>query len=376
MLSVRLETLARRGVELIDLTASNPAACGLGQDEAWLRTALTGLPLGSYRPHPLGLLPARRAVVDTLARLGGRVDPGQVVLTPSTSEAYARIFQLLCDPGDSILIPEPSYPLLEYLAELASVELRAYPLPLDPWAPLDLDALTLAADETTRAAVVVSPANPTGWVLGPEAHRPLDALCARSGWALVVDEVFVEFPSRGRTPSSVAALAPEALTFALQGLSKSAGLPGWKIAWSAVLGPAPDRDEALARLELIADAYLGVAEPVQLALSRLLEGAPTWRARVTVRLEENLRTLLAHRPARAPWDVLPSAGGWSAVLRLPHSADEVEVCLALLDAGVRVQPGHYYDFPRGRFLVLSLLPDPAAFEAGVARMRRTLERMF
>src|SRR5262249_12907128 len=156
-----------------------------------------------YDPHPLGLPTARRAVAEALARLGGRVDAAQVLLTPSTSEAYARLFQLLCDPGDSALIPEPSYPVLEYLAELASVELRPFPLPLDPWAPLDLEAMVSAADETTRAAVLVSPGNPTGWVLGPEGHRPLDSLCAASGWALLVDEVFVEFPARGRSPRSV-----------------------------------------------------------------------------------------------------------------------------------------------------------------------------
>ena len=376
LLSVRLETLVRRGVELVDLTASNPSACGLGHDAARLQAVLAGLPLGSYHPDPMGLLTARRAVSDALARLGGRVDPGQVVLTSSTSESYGRLFQLLCDPGDSVLIPEPSYPLLEYLAELASVELRPYPLPLDPFASLDLQAMAAAADETTRAVVVVSPANPTGWVLGPESHRPLDALCATSGWAMVVDEVFVEFPVRGRSPSSVTALAPEALTFALQGLSKSAGLPGWKLAWTAVLGPAPDRDEALARLELMADAYLAVAEPAQLALPRLLVAAPAWRARVMARLEENLRTLHARRPSTAPWDVLHSGGGWSAVVQLPHTADEVEVCLALLEAGVRVQPGHFYDFPRGRYLVLSLLPEPVAFERGADRLQHTLQRLF
>ena len=213
---------------------------------------------------------------------------------------------------------------------------------------------------------MVSPANPTGWVLGPEAHRPLDALCARSGWALVVDEVFVEFPARGRSPSSVTALAPEALTFSLQGLSKSAGLPGWKLAWTAVLGPAPDRDEALARLELMADAYLGVAEPVQLALLAVAGGGAGLASPggCPASRKTCARSSPSVRP-RAPWDVLPSGGGWSAVVRLPHSADEVEVCLALLEAGVQVQPGHFYDFPRGRFLVLSLLPEPAAFETGV-----------
>src|SRR5262249_40762701 len=208
------------------------------------------------------------------------------------------------------------------------------------------------------------PANPPGWTRGGPDQVRVDALCTRRDWALIVDEVFVEFPRRGRTPRSVASRPAEALTFALQGLSKSAGLPGWKLAWTAVLGPAPERDEALARLELIADAHLSAGAPVQRALPDLLTGSASWRARVAVRLEQNARTLDEARPPDAPWDVMPSAGGWSAVVRLPHTADELEVCLALLEAGVQVQPGHFYDLPPGRWLVLALLPPPARVTGG------------
>jgi aspartate/methionine/tyrosine aminotransferase len=248
-------------------------------------------------------------------------------------------------------------------------------LPEDPLGALDLDALEAVADETTRAVVLVSPANPTGWVLGEPDQARLDALCARRGWALIADEVFVEFPRRGPPARTVAARPGEALTFALQGLSKSAGLPGWKIAWTAVVGPAPERDEALARLELIADAHLSASSPAQRALPALLTGAVEWRTRVAQRLEQNARTLASMRPPDAAWDLMPSAGGWSAVLRLPQATDEVAVCLALLDAGVLVQPGHFYDFPRGRWLVLSLLPPPARFAEGAGRLARTLQRV-
>lgn len=375
LLAVRQETLARRGLDLVDLTVSAPAACGLGHDERWLGSVLTGQTLASYLPEPLGLPLARQAAAGALATMGARVDWRQVFLTASTSEAYARLFPLLCDPGDSVLVPAPSYPLLSYLAELASVELRPFSLPEDPFGSLDLEELESVADETTRAVILVSPANPTGWVLEPAGHRPLDALCAARGWAVVVDEVFAEFPGRGRSPTSVAAASPDALTFSLQGLSKSAGLPGWKLAWTAVLGPAPERDEALARLELMADAFLGVAEPVQRALPELLAAAPAWRAQVAARLGANLQALAGSRPGHARWDLLPSGGGWSVVLRLPQRVDETEVCLALLDAGVNVQPGHFYDFPRGRFLVLSLLPRPAEFRRGLERLVPALERI-
>jgi alanine-synthesizing transaminase len=375
LLSLRLEVLRSRGSDLVDLTVSNPERCGLGYDEPTLRELLTSQPLGTYRPEPLGLAGAREAVAGELTRLGARVPPGQLLLTPSTSAAYSHLFELLCDPGDSVLVPAPSYPLLPYLAELAAVELRPYPLPEDSHLLLDLQLLDSLADDSTRAVVVVSPANPSGWTLAPEDHAGLDGLCARRSWALIVDEVFVEFPAPGRQAMSCAAGADQALTFVLQGLSKSAGLPGWKLAWTALLGPAPERDEALARLELVADTHLGVNEPAQRALPALLGKAVAWRQRCALRLEENRRTLLASRPKEAPWDLLPLGGGWSSVLRLPQTADETQISLELLEAGVHVQPGHFYDFPRGRFLVISLLPPPARFAKGVGRLVAGLRRL-
>ncbi|HEY1332929.1 MAG TPA: pyridoxal phosphate-dependent aminotransferase [Myxococcaceae bacterium] len=376
LLAARLEVLTRRGTPPIDLTASNPADCGLAPDEGWLHGVLAFRALGAYAPEPLGQVGARQALARDLTRLGAHLEPGQLVLSASTSEAYGWLFALLCDPGDSVLVPAPSYPLLPFLAELSSVELRSFPLPEDPLGSLHLEDVEAVADETTRAVVLVSPANPTGWVLGEADQACLDALCARRDWALVVDEVFAEFPRRGRPARSVASRPAEALTFSLQGLSKSAGLPGWKLAWTAVLGPAPERDEALARLELVADTHLSAGAPAQLALPEILSGSAAWRAGVALRLDQNARALREARPPDAAWDPMPSAGGWSAVVRIPQTADETEVCLALLEAGVQVQPGHFYDFPRGRWLVLSLLPPPARFAEGVLRMARTLTRLF
>src|SRR5215470_4286220 len=375
-MAARLEMLARRGTPPIDLTASNPAECGLAPDEGWLRAVLASRPLATHAPEPLGLLAARQALARDQTRLGAHLHPRQLVLSASTSEAYGWLFALLCDPGDSVLVPAPSDPLLPFLAELSSVELRAFPLPEDPLGALDVGAIETIADETTRAVVLVSPANPTGWTLGEPDQARVDALCTRRDWALIVDEVFVEFPRRGRPPRSVAARSAEALTFALQGLSKSAGLPGLKLAWTAVRGPAPGRDEALARLELIADAHLSASAPVQHALPDLLSGSSGWREAMALRLDQNARALRDSRPVDAAWDVMPSAGGWSAVVRLPQTADETDVCLALLEAGVQVQPGHFYDFPRGRWLVLSLLPSPARFAEGASRIARTLARLF
>ncbi len=375
LLALRRETLRARGVDVVDLTLTNPTEAGLAQPERAVREALGAATVNGYAPEPFGLLSAREAVAAELATRGAHVSARQVFLTASTSESYGYLLELLCDPGDNLLVPMPGYPLLSFLADAAAVELRSYPLELEVDFGFDTETLEALADENTRGVVVVSPASPTGQVLAPESQVALDALCAGSGWALVVDEVFCHFVRGGRAPSTVAALDGEALTFTLEGLSKSVGLPQLKCAWTAVTGAAPLRDEALARLEVLADSFLSVAEPTQRALGSLLALAPPWRHRVQVRLEDNLRALAAARPKDAPWSVLPSEGGWSAVLRLPQSTDETSLTLELLEAGVHVQPGHFYDFPRGRFLVLSLLPEPGRFATGVQRMARTLGRV-
>ncbi|MGO8971489.1 MAG: pyridoxal phosphate-dependent aminotransferase [Myxococcaceae bacterium] len=375
LLAIRRETLRARGVDVVDLTVSNPTDVGLAQPERELREALSAASVQGYAPEPFGLLSARAAVAAELVSRGAHLSATQVFLSASTSEAYGLLLALLCDPGDNLLIPMPGYPVLSYLADAAAVELRGYPLELEVGFGFDTETLEALADENTRGVLMVSPANPTGQLLAPESQVPLDSLCASSDWALVVDEVFSHFVSGGRAPSTAAALEGEALTFTLGGLSKSVGLPQLKCAWTAVTGAAPLRDEALARLEVLLDSILSVAEPTQRALPRLLALGPPWRHRVALRLEDNRRALLAARPKDAPWNVLPSEGGWSAVLRLPQSTDETSLALELLEAGVHVQPGHFYDFPRGRFVVLSLLPEPARFALGVQRLARTLARV-
>jgi alanine-synthesizing transaminase len=375
LLALRRDILRARGVDVVDLTLTNPSEVGLAQPEWAVREALSSAAVDGYAPEPFGLRSAREAVAAELSGRGAHVPASQVFLTASTSEAYRYLFELLCDPGDNVLVPMPGYPLLSFLADAAAVELRSYPLELEVGFGFDTETLEALADENTRGVLVVSPASPTGQVLSVESQGDLDVLCAHSGWALLVDEVFGHFVRGGRIPSTASAHEGEALTFTLEGLSKSAGLPQLKCAWTAVTGAAPLRDEALARLEVLADGFLSVAEPTQRALRSLLALGPSWRHRVQVRLEDNLRTLLAARPSDAPWSVLPSEGGWSSVLRLPQSADETTLTLELLEAGVHVQPGHFYDFPRGRFLVLSLLPEPARFALGVQRLVRTLGRV-
>ena len=351
--------LRERRDPTLDLTESNPTRAGL----------LAPVHLGAladpralrYEPHPKGLLAAREAVAEYYAdSRGATVDPENLVLTASTSEAYALLFKLLCDPGDCVLVPEPSYPLFGMLTALEGVEAVPYPLRFDgEW---HLDAAALTIPPRARAVLVVSPGNPTGAFLKQAERAALADRCARAGCALVCDEVFADFalsPDPRRVPSVAA--QDEVLSFALSGLSKICGLPQLKLGWCAVAGPPEEVARAVQRLELIADAYLSVATPVQLAAGQLLRGRHDFQRRVIDRVRGNRAALLRTRPPDAAWDVLPAEAGWSAVLSVPRSRSEEEWALALLQAGVLVHPGYFFDFPAGAHLVVSLLPAEGEF---------------
>jgi len=360
-----------RGLPLLDLTETNPTRVGL--------PAPGPAPLAhpdalGYTPESLGLSSAREAVAEHLAGRGVHVNPEHLVLSASTSEAYGWLFTLLCEPGDNVLVPVPGYPLLEDLARLAGVAARPYRLPYAQGFGLDVGALAAARDARTRAVVVVNPGNPTGHYLREGEWAALGAWCAREGLALVSDEVFSDFAwdeEPGRV-ASVAGRSPPMPTFCLSGLSKVAGLPGLKLAWMHVGGPDAARREALERLESLADTYLSVNTPVQLSLRTWLAHAPRFQEAVLARVRENRRRLREARPPGAPWSVVPAEGGWSAVLRIPLEPGEEATCLALLEAGVGVQPGFFYDFTGGAWLVLSLLTHPDVFARALGPLARVL----
>ncbi len=345
-------TLARqshRG-ELFDLTETNPTRAGLPYPHDELAEALARGARASYDPDPRGLLSTREALA---AELNGH--PDDLILTASTSESYSFLFKLLSDPGDAILTATPSYPLLEHLAALELVELRSFPLEFHRrW-----EIHAVPTTPRTRAIVVVNPNNPTGsYVTQPEQ----DALAAL-GLPIVSDEVFLDYPLEGNGSTFV---RDDVLTFVLGGLSKSAGLPHFKLGWIRVSGPS--KKEAIDALELIADNFLSLATPVQVALPDLLRIAPRIRDAIRDRMRANLATLhheLAHVPsARA----LPVEGGWSAVIRVPRVMSDEELALALLNRGVVVQPGYFFDFDMEGFVVISLLTREDVFTEGVKRL--------
>ncbi len=355
----------RSGKPLLDLTETNPTRVGLPMPEAEICAALADARALRYAPTALGHLAARAAVS---AYHGGAIPPEQVVLTASTSEAYALLFKLLGDPGDRILVPVPSYPLFDYLAGLENVETVPYPCYcVDGGWFIDFATLEARLDDRMRAILVVSPNNPTGAMLRcDEADRFL-ALCRNRGLALVADEVFADHVFTD-TPSRVRTLAgrDEALVFVLGGLSKSCLLPQLKAAWIAASGPSDLLAEALARLEVLADTYLSVNTPVQLALPRLLALRDSIRPPLMARLAAN-RATLERALQGSSATPLPSDGGWSAVVRVPLYPGEEERALRLLERhGLRVHPGFFFDFPTEAFLVVSLLGPEDEFTRGAA----------
>lgn len=363
----------RSGAVVLDLTESNPTRAGLAGPPDLLKDL--GRP-GSlvYDPAPFGLPEARAAVAADYARRGYPVGPDRILLTASTSEAYAFLFKVLCDPGDEVLVPRPGYPLFEYLARLESVRAVSYPFDHDGEWHLSASALGPTATPRTRAVVVVNPNNPTGAFLKRDELAWLEGFCAERGLALVSDEVFADYAFRDdpKRASSVALDGP-ALAFALGGLSKACALPQLKLAWCAVTGPEALRRQAWARLEVVADTYLSVSTPVQRALPGILARREELQAPVRERLAGNLARLRSRFGPRSPATLLEPEGGWYAVLRVPATMSEEERVVRLLEErDVLVHPGYFFDFPGEAYLVLSLLPEPALFAEGAARVADSL----
>ena len=355
------------GRPLLDLTETNPTAVSLDYPWDAIAAAVARGARAAYVPEPFGQVAARSAVAE---RYAPGVDPSRVMLTASTSEAYSFLFRLLADPGDVVLVPRPSYPLLGLLGDLDGVSLESYPLAEDDGWRIDFDGLDKAARRPgVRAVVVVSPNNPTGSSLTGDELERLAERCAERGWALIADEVFADYRREGLSVPLAAAQGrlSDATWFSLGGLSKSAGLPGMKLAWTVCGGSESVLREALARLDVIADTFLSPAMPVQVALPELLALSPAIRASIQRRIDANVRALAGLRASAV--SALPVPGGWSAILRVPATRTDDEWARTLIDdAGVLVQPGGFFDFERPVHLVVSLLPPEDTFATAVARI--------
>ena len=369
-LTQALEARRRDGARLLDLTESNPTRAGLVYPPEIVR-AFDDPRMLVYEPSPAGAAEAREAVASYYAARGERVEAGRILLTASTSEAYAWLFKLLTNAGDHVLVPRPSYPLFEFLANLESVEVRPYPLAYHGGWAIDLDALAAPVSERTRAVVLVNPNNPTGSYVKRTELQALSRLCAQRRIALISDEVFSDYPL-GPDAERISTLVDveECLAFSMSGLSKVAGLPQMKLGWIVTSGPAKLRAEAMEKLEWIADTYLSVSTPVACAAARLLASGELVQRQIRERTAGNLaeaREVLAGSAA----GILAVEGGWYITVQMPRIRSEEDWAVGLLSQeSVLTQPGFFYDFESEAFLVVSLLTMPEVFREGMGRLRR------
>lgn len=374
--------LARRakGLPILDLTCSNPAEVGLGWEHHELAPLLSLPGIERHEPDPLGLPLARQAISDYLSVRGVHLPKEQIGLSASTSEAYAGWFRLLAEPGDNLLVPEPAYPLIDLLAAHARVEVRPYRCVWDG-AHWVMDATTLKPDARTRAIVVIAPANPTGHTPSVADLRTLAQACEQAApeCVLLIDEVFLDYGATSKIPQSL--LGSEILAHlprvALSGLSKVALAPQLKVGWSAVAGPASWVDSIMERWAHLADTFLSVNLPAQLALPALLAQAPAKRAQVKARCQSHAHAVQTWcRHAGVGCCAIIPAAGWSLILQLPPGVDEVTFTLRAVEEGVYVHPGHYYDLgpEMGPCGVMSLLTPEATLTPGLAALARTLAR--
>jgi alanine-synthesizing transaminase len=375
-LARRLADARASGRRIIDLTVSNPTRAGLEYPADEIRAALASDGVLEYAPHPRGLRSAREAVARYYGERSILVDPDHILLTSGSSEGYSFLLRLLCDPGASVLVPSPSYPLFDYLADLTDVRCIPYHLTFDDAWHVDAGPVLAAAGPSGRAIILVHPNNPTGTFLTAGGLRQIAAVAREREMALIVDEVFIDYPlSQDPLRAGSTAAFDEVLTFTINGLSKAAALPQMKLGWVTVSGPEDRVREALERLEIIADTFLSVNTPVQHALPRLLDLGAGLRSQIRSRSLTNL-AMLRDRLTRVPrCSLLPADGGWYATIRVPATRTDEEWALALLEEeGVYVHPGFLFDFPAGGHLVVSLLTPEEECAGGVEGMARLLER--
>lgn len=367
-LALAIQARRRAGASIVDLTESNPTRVGLSYPGDLLAplSAAGGL---AYDPQPLGLWPARAAVAGDFRRRGIVISADRVALTSSTSEAYSLLFKLLCNAGDQVLVPHPSYPLFEHLTRLECVEAVPYALEYHGSWRIDVDSVRRAAGDRARAILVVSPNNPTGSFLHRDDLAMLADIARQRDLPLIGDEVFADY--KLETPAAATSIlaGSDVMSFSLGGLSKSAGLPHLKLGWIGFGGPPDKVDEMLAAYEIVADTYLSVSTPVQAAAADLIESGAAIRAQILARIKRNLESLRAQAAAFPSINVLPVEGGWSAVLQVPAVGSEEALVLALLEKDdVLAHPGYFFDFPREAFVVVSLLVEPASFDKAIARV--------
>jgi len=372
-LTEALEQVKSSGARVLDLTLSNPTRAGLLYGESLILQSLASPSALDYDPDPKGLPVARSAVAEYYATDHKMAELDEhLILTTSTSEGYSFVFRLLCNSGDELLVPKPSYPLFEFLADLQDVKLIPYPLIYDHGWQMDFPSLEKAVTKRTRGVVVVHPNNPTGSFVTPQERGLLNDFCHEHALAIIADEVFLDY-AHDRTPRKSFAANHDVLTFTLSGISKITALPQMKVAWIVTSGAQSKVDAAQARLEVIADTFLSMNAPIQWALPSLLQQRQGIQQQLLDRVLANLAELDRQLPTQKACERLCVEAGWYVVLRVPVTQTDEELAIDLLRReSVLVHPGHFYDFPADGYLVLSLITDKLDFADAIARVLKML----
>lgn len=373
-----LELKRAAGVDVLDLTESNPTDAGFKYDEPGILDALSQPESMLYQPSPRGLLTARKAIADYYRSHSKNVDPESILLTASTSEAYGYLFKLLTNPGDEILIPQPGYPLFDFLAGLECLQIIHYPLRYSEnkgW-QIDIESMRALISNKTAAIIAINPNNPTGSYIKEFELDSINKLCNQYQLALIVDEVFLDYGYKEDSDrAGTVASNNQALTFVLSGLSKVLGLPQVKLGWIQVNGPEPLCSNAQERLEFIADTYLSVATPVQLAAKRLLDQRDLIQTQILARIQGNGHFLKTQCGKLADCRMLTSEGGWYAVIEMPPDLSDEEIAHQLLDQeDVFIHPGYFYGFEKDNYLIVCLLTPTATFQEGISRIISRMEK--
>ncbi len=373
-LTEAIEQVRPSSTRLLDLTISNPTRVGLSYDALRILQSLSSPLSMDYDPQPKGLPSARSAVAAYYqTQHGTPVDPEHLILTTSTSEGYSFVFRLLCNPGDELLVPKPSYPLFEFLVDLQDIKLVPYPLLYDHGWQIDFSSLQKAVTGRTRAVVVVHPNNPTGSFVHPDELPLLNKFCREQALAVIADEVFLDYAHDRNTRNSFAT-NQDVLTFTMSGISKISALPQMKLAWIVTSGPAAEVESAQARLEVIADTYLSLNAPIQWAAPALLDQRKNIQQQLLDRVRDNLSELDRQLASQTTCQRLSLEGGWYAVLRVPVTQTDEELAIDLLRRkSVLIYPGHFYDFPSDGYLVLSLITPPDDFRQGIQSLLESVD---
>jgi alanine-synthesizing transaminase len=369
-LSRLLDEKRHEGVTIINLTESNPTACGFEYPKKEILEAFSSEKIMEYHPHPKGVLACREIIADYYKSLNIPANPENIFLTASSSEAYAWIFRLLANPGDRILVPSPSYPLFDFLAQLNDIEIEYYPLEYDETWKIDFGTLSNKISPKTKAILLVHPNNPTGSYVSEEERVKLNQIASRNNLALVSDEVFFDYVfDHGQSSFSSFAGNKEVLTFALNGISKMLALPQMKLGWMVVDGPESLRKAAVEKMEIIADTYLSVNTPIQTAFPEIMKLKTGIQKQILARLNQNKKTLFEIIQNHPSCEYLKSEGGWYALLKVPKIRTDDEWTLTFLKHDdVLIHPGHFYNFDQEGYLVISLLGKNDDLDSGLNKI--------